>query len=557
MEDVVELGARRIQQTPSSVLLDVEARTTELLSSALLATLAACDDVLFGHAQRATHGMRQAQFFDDQRQLRCDREMATQRFRAACRQAFRNLGRKSHEASAPQRGEAELHLVADEDLELDLALFRIGKCCDDVTPRVRHQLQRRLQVLLGLGEELTTPLCGAAIARMCRAAIAPIELGMESRLIVLKQLERELSKAVETALDQANSTLLAHGVLPHLRSVAAVARPTQPAPARSSGNAAVATSMASPAELPSQVTAADLNHVVAQVAQWLAQNAPARDTVLAEPVVEAEVPACSAPAEPDELELARERRRLEIAERRNAELNRARELRVAAERSAEAVVGVVLGQAHVPECICNVMRGPLRRHLEAVHARRGETSTEWRSACKLVRDIAWALDPETARSEQAHWREMVPDIVESLRAALVSVGIAEHEIDRVVRGFGERYEQLLSAAEPAPMPELAPDPTAAASPEYPLAPEPQAAAPSFADALRRVRQLVLGQWFELLDDQGQTQRAKLVWTSAMTERCLFVNGQGKLVADRPHARVAHDLVAGAFRELDAGAAALA
>lgn len=72
-----------------------------------------------------------------------------------------------------------------------------------------------------------------------------------------------------------------------------------------------------------------------------------------------------------------------------------------------------------------------------------------------------------------------------------------------------------------------------------------------------MRQLVLGQWFELLDDQGQTQRAKLVWTSAMTERCLFVNGQGKLVADRPHARVAHDLVAGAFRELDAGAAALA
>ena len=37
---------------------------------------------------------------------------------------------------------------------------------------------------------------------------------------------------------------------------------------------------------------------------------------------------------------------------------------------------------------------------------------------------------------------------------------------------------------------------------------------------------------------------------AMTGRCLFVNGSGKLVADRPHSRIAADVIAGSLRELD-------
>jgi hypothetical protein len=36
-----------------------------------------------------------------------------------------------------------------------------------------------------------------------------------------------------------------------------------------------------------------------------------------------------------------------------------------------------------------------------------------------------------------------------------------------------------------------------------------------------------------------------------------VNGQGKLVADRPHARVANDILGGQFREIESGEAALA
>jgi hypothetical protein len=335
--------------------------------------------------------------------------------------------------------------------------------------------------------------------------------------------------------------LIEYGVLPHLRATPSAPRlAVQTAPAAAVAPSPTAHAVATTA---TSVSASELGDVLAQISHWLAQNTPVSQPEPPAPaIVQTMKPAPVVETEVAELEAARERRRAEIAARREAEVQRARDLRVAAERSAETVVGVVLQQTHVPESIANVVRGPLRRHLEMVHARRGETSTEWRSACKLVRDIAWALDPETATSEQDHWRAMIPGIVESLRAALLSIGTDEREVDRVVAGFGARYEAMIAAHETVEAP--------ATEVVVEAAPVTEAPNTGFSEALRRVRQLVLGQWFELLDDQGQMQRAKLVWTSAMTERCLFVNGHGKLVADRPHARVAHDLIAGAFRAVD-------
>lgn len=559
MDNVVEIGARRANSAKSDALLEVESRVVPLLAASFKAALCSCDDVLFGHAQRSMNGTRQAQFFDDARMLRLGQEAAVQRFTRACQNVFRGLPvAVAQETTA--RSEHDLKLIADEDLELDLALFRIGKRCDEIAPRLRHQVQRRFQVLLGLGEGTTTPLCGSSLSRMVRAGIVPLDLGLESRLIVLKQLERQLAEVSERALELANAVLIESGVLPHLRATPAAPRPASSgAVAHSQPIAHAAATHASQAPAIAAaptVSAAELGDFIAQISQWLGQNTPMAVAELpadSEPVVAppaavptVATPPASAESESSELEAARERRRQEIAARREAEVQRARELRIAAERSAENVVGIVLQQTHVPEAIANIVRGPLRRHLEMVHTRRGETSTEWRSACKLVRDIAWALDPETVTTEQDHWRAMVPDIVDALRAALLAVGTDEREVDRVVAGFGMRYEAMLS-------PQRAPEPTP--KPEVVVAANSSAAtvdspATGFSEALRRVRQLVLGQWFELVDDQGQLQRAKLVWTSAMTERCLFVNGQGKLVADRPHARVAHDLVAGAFRAVD-------
>lgn len=556
MSNVVEFGARSAATGQTQIIPSLSNLIGDRLVAVFRETLAQCDDILFGHAQKAINGTRQAQFFDDLRQLRLAQAMAVRIFAQACRKAIE--GGQIESTARPRVADDPLQLVADEDLEFDLALFRIGKRCDEAAPRMRHQVERRLAIVYGLADGTASPLSGHVIAKLCRAGLTPIDIGLETRLIVLKQLERQLSAVMESLLEATNALLVEHGVLPNLRAAPARAPVASPAPVARALSQQVQAAAAAPMQT---VDVRQLGEVLGRVNQWMAQQdamagaAAAVADVL--PPVESRTPATTpAPAPSNDADAQeRERRRLDIQERRAAELQRARELRFAAERSAEQVVSLVLSQAHVPDFIGNVVRGPLRRHLETVHARRGETSTEWRSACKLVRDLAWALDPETASSEESHWRAMVPDIVTALRTTLLSLGTAEHEVDRIVAGFGERYERLLGAKNEAadtivePMCELA-EAAAVAAPS-------SQAVPNFGAALRQVRQLVLGRWFELCDDQGRRQRAKLVWTSAMTERCLFVNSHGKLVADRPHARVANDIVNGQFREIEADELALA
>lgn len=547
MRNVVKFGARRAVAGNPQVTGPLEVCVGERLVPALRNALTVCDDVLFSHAQQAMNGMRQAQYFDDMRQLRLSQDDAVSAFAAKCRSLIRD-GLAGSSIPTPQTS-GPMQLVADEELELDLALSRIGQRCEETAPRLRHQVQKRLEIVYGLDEGDDTPLGGAAIAAMCRAAMARLDVSLDSRLIVLKQIERALAAEFEGLLESANALLFDHGILPNLRaSVAAAARdpatnPRRLAPAHSAASAQI---IASPA--PRRAPAADLQRLgeaLARTMQPLAPPAPPTSG-------DASIPDHGPTAD-------RERLRREIEARRAAELQRARELRASAERVAHDVVAKATAHAGIPDLIRNALHGPLRRHLETVHARRGETSAEWRSACKLVRDIAWALDPETAASEHAHWRAMVPGIATALRVALTAAGADDAEVDRIVAEFGQRYEEMLVdgqaeappqvAAEAAPydLPEVAEDPT----------PTPPHGAPSYADVLCQVRQLTPGRWFELVDDQGRMQRAKLVWTSAMTERCLFVNGQGKLVADRPHARVANDILGGQFREIESGEAALA
>ena len=52
---------------------------------------------------------------------------------------------------------------------------------------------------------------------------------------------------------------------------------------------------------------------------------------------------------------------------------------------------------------------------------------------------------------------------------------------------------------------------------------------TYSDALNRVRTMANGQWVEISDPQkGESQRAKLIWNSATTQRSLFVNRNGHI-----------------------------
>jgi hypothetical protein len=267
--------------------------------------------------------------------------------------------------------------------------------------------------------------------------------------------------------------------------------------------------------------------------------------------------------------IANEQKRAQLLEKRSAEAAQAQERRVAAQRSSQQVIADVLEQTPVPPVVGTLLNGPLRRHLELIHARRGEDSKDWKSARKLVRDIVWSFDPVTISVERAHWQAMLPNIVSALRSALSAVGMHDNDIDGIVVEFRNRYRDLVATTQQAPgaapesfaridadtMPD-APAPAIDAAEEAPAAEVIEHAARTgltYGDALSKVKALTVGTWVDLRDGKGEGQRAKLIWNSALSQRCLFVNRNGQMVADRSYQNIASEWMLGHVRPIEEGA----
>lgn len=267
--------------------------------------------------------------------------------------------------------------------------------------------------------------------------------------------------------------------------------------------------------------------------------------------------------------IASEQKRAQLIEKRSAEAAQAQERRLSAQRNSQQVIAEVLEQTPVPNVVGTLLNGPLRRHLELIHTRRGEDSKDWKSARKLVRDIVWSFDPVTISVERAHWQAMLPNIVSALRGALGAVGMHDNDIDGIVVEFRNRYRDLVTTTQQAPgsapesfaridaqtMPD-APPVQVDAEAELP-APEviEQAAQTgvSYPEALAKVRALTVGTWVELLDSNGESQRAKLIWNSSISQRCLFVNRNGQMVADRTFQNLASEWMLGHMKLIEEGA----
>ncbi len=267
--------------------------------------------------------------------------------------------------------------------------------------------------------------------------------------------------------------------------------------------------------------------------------------------------------------IATEQKRSQLLEKRSAEAAQAQERRLSAQRTSQNVIAEVLEQTPVPSVVGTLLNGPLRRHLELIHSRRGEDSKDWKSARKLVRDLVWSFDPVTISVERSHWQAMLPNIVGALRGALGAVGMHDNDVDGVVVEFRNRYRDLVSTTQQEPgatpttfakidaetMPD-APAPQVDAETVAPTAEIIEHAARTgltYSDALAKVRVLPVGTWVELVDGKGELQRAKVIWNSNVSQRCLFVNRNGQLVADRPYANVASDWMRGHIKPIEDGA----
>ncbi len=715
--NIVDLTARRVgpdtQDGPMRHLAVIRDLSATLLRASLQQALAEVDDTLFEMSEKASDGTLKQQYFDDLRMLRRTRDAAADRFDASFRGAFMlySHGRPLIKHASAEALSDELSLVDESDLEVSLALSRIAARCDEDVARQRLELTKRLQFLFHRADSDTqTPYAGSVIAESVKMAVAELPIGLESRLVLLKRIERHLAEGNAGAIQESNKALFEGGVLPELKLTYTRRSADAPRPQGTSSEGGEAAAHAAAAVAP-QI---DLGALATEITKLLTASRPrpagidpgtveldasvvdkrlsqvrdpgtvdsqqfgqavrrmlttgpngepnahvlsdqvenaidlvalmfdfvARDDAMPKEVQESLTPlrlpllrsalrgahvfdgsgadqhplralmesaaeigrswspesdrdgrvlsqiqsaVANAVAE-SELDagdgvervqqdlrafMAGEQKRAQLLEKRSAEAAQAQERRLAAQRNSQQVIADVLEQTPVPNVVGTLLNGPLRRHLELIHTRRGEESKDWKSARKLVRDIVWSFDPVTISVERAHWQAMLPNIVSALRGALGAVGMHDNDIDGVVVEFRNRYRDLVATTQQAPgsapesfakidadaMPD-APPPQVDAEAEPPAAEVIEHAAKTgltYSDALAKVRALAVGTWVELVDGHGESQRAKLIWNSTISQRCLFVNRNGQMTADRSYQNVASEWMLGHIKPIEDGA----
>ncbi|NDK40111.1 DUF1631 domain-containing protein [Pseudoxanthomonas gei] len=226
--------------------------------------------------------------------------------------------------------------------------------------------------------------------------------------------------------------------------------------------------------------------------------------------------------------LGQHKRRIEIAERRAAEIQSGQErletarLRMAQELSAR------LDGRHVPQAIDDFMRQPWAHHVTMTVLREGENGDGLRDALALADGVLEELNEAQRQIVGKPWLQTWRP---SLQKVFASVGMNPDAASSAVDALHDTL-QAVAASRPdleKSLPEL-----------------PQVVLPKVAedDSLSiqlvggtdtldfdstdadHFRSLAIGTWLDFIDKDNKVQAGKLSWVSPISSRLLFVNRRG-------------------------------
>jgi len=217
------------------------------------------------------------------------------------------------------------------------------------------------------------------------------------------------------------------------------------------------------------------------------------------------------------------RRRVEIAERRAAEMQRADERRQAARACAVDGVAARLRDRQVPAVLEGFLRRPWAQHVERIALREGTGEGAALGAAMALADglvAASEASPRIAASWLEHHQQALQGIYAGAGLAPAAAEAAATALAEVLRG--QRDASL-------PPPELPPEPEPPpAEPDVPspLPEEPAEQIGFDMDTADYFRVLPLGTWLDFVDRAGQVQPGKLAWISPISGKRMFVSRRG-------------------------------
>ncbi|KAF1691024.1 DUF1631 domain-containing protein [Pseudoxanthomonas koreensis] len=227
--------------------------------------------------------------------------------------------------------------------------------------------------------------------------------------------------------------------------------------------------------------------------------------------------------------LDQHRRRIEVTERRAAEIQRGQERLELARSRAEFEVRQRLQERQLPQAVADFLRNPWQHPITLALLREGELGDVFAEALELADGVLEELGEAQRHIVGKLWLQ---NWQPGLRQVFASVGLHG---DAAEEAIGALHDTLQAVADARPELEKP-------LPELPAVALPQPAAPVDRGAIElvagtdtldfdnadagRFRALPVGTWLDFIDREGRVQAGKRSWGSPISSRLLFVNRRG-------------------------------
>ncbi len=225
--------------------------------------------------------------------------------------------------------------------------------------------------------------------------------------------------------------------------------------------------------------------------------------------------------------LGQHKRRIDIAERRAAEIQRGQERLEAARARMNLELSARLDGRHVPQAIDDFMRQPWAHHVTMTVLREGEDADGLRDALALadgvLEELAEAQRQIIGKPWLQAWRPALQQVFASVgmnRDAASSAVDALHDTLQAVAASRPDLEKSLPELPQVVLPHVEEEQT----------PMQLVAGTDTLDFDRtdadHFRLMAIGTWLDFIDRDNRLQAGKLSWISPISSRLLFVNRRG-------------------------------
>ena len=226
--------------------------------------------------------------------------------------------------------------------------------------------------------------------------------------------------------------------------------------------------------------------------------------------------------------LEQHRRRIEITERRAAEIQRGQERLELARSRAEFELASRLEGRQLPQAVAEFLRNPWQHHVTLALLREGEVGDVFVESLELadgiLEEVAEAQRHIVGKLWLQNWQP-------GLRKVFSSIGLHGDAADAAIGALHDTLQAVADARPELekPLPELPavtlPQPAPVERGGIELVAGTDTLDFDNADA-DRIRALPVGTWLDFVDKEGRVQAGKLSWISPISSRLLFVNRRG-------------------------------